>query len=185
MAAKPAREAIAATIEVRLLAWIMSREAARSLDEAFGAFKVDVTGLQYGILRMLREESATLSELSRKFMLDPSTLVPVIDDLVKKGYVKRQRDPNDRRRMPLIVTDKGLSLIARVPEQHTGIDRFGETVLQLGEEKSTRLRELMREFVGLLPDGDAMLQHVQARCEALVNAHVFEDSPADDSSHQC
>ncbi len=179
MSPTSSREALGKTIEVRLLAWIMSREAARSLDETFTDAGIDVNGLQYGMLRLLRYETATLSDLSRKFMLDPSTLVPVIDDLVKKGYVKRQRDPKDRRRAPLIITDKGRTLITRMPTQSPKTDRFTTLMLALGDDKVSQLYDLLRDFVLLLPDGDAMLQHVRDRREALLNAH-HEESPVDD-----
>jgi DNA-binding MarR family transcriptional regulator len=34
-------------------------------------------------------------------MLDPSTLVPAVDALERKGLAMRGQDPNDRRRNPL------------------------------------------------------------------------------------
>jgi DNA-binding MarR family transcriptional regulator len=43
--------------------------------------------------------------------LDPSTLVPMIDALVVRGLILRGQDPDDRRRIPLILTDEGAKII--------------------------------------------------------------------------
>ena len=49
---------------------------------------------------MINLEPLTSSELSRKFQVDPSTLVPTVNGLEKRGLIYRTRDTNDRRRQP-------------------------------------------------------------------------------------
>lgn len=46
-------------------------------------------------------------DLSRLLGLDPTTVVAVIDDLEGREYVERRRNPADRRRYNLILTDAG------------------------------------------------------------------------------
>jgi len=75
------------SVEIRILASILARVAGRSIEDRFSAHNADISGMQYGILRTLAHQSYTLSELSRRFVVDPSTLVPVIDALERKGLV--------------------------------------------------------------------------------------------------
>ncbi len=50
----------------------------------------------------------TMSETAKDLRVTSGTLTIGIDNLVKKGYVKRQRDHEDRRRMVIGLTDEGL-----------------------------------------------------------------------------
>ena len=108
------------SVEVRILTSTIARLSARSMEDRLSASsqETEISGLQYGVLRRLSRESFTLSELSRQFLLDPSTLVPVVDALENKGLITRGRDPNDRRRIPLSVTPKGETLIESLPFIH-------------------------------------------------------------------
>ncbi len=141
---------------------MISRLAMRHHEEQFGA---GISGLQYGILRVLSLNSFTLSELSKKFVLDPSTLVPVVDALELKGLVRRGKDPHDRRRTPLSITDSGTATLNHVPLSHED-DVFYKSVAKLGEERAHLLVALLRELISSLPDGEVMLQEITTRIQA-------------------
>ena len=154
------------TVEIRILTSVMTRIASRSIEERFNAHKADISGMQYGILRTLAHQSYTLSELSRRFLVDPSTMVPVIDALERKGLITRGRDPNDRRRIPLSLTDQGTALIQNMPFIHED-DVLFKTLDNLGEEKSRQLLSLLREVVKGMPEGEEMLQSIGSRLYSL------------------
>ncbi|MBE2272321.1 MAG: MarR family transcriptional regulator [Anaerolinea sp.] len=154
-----------ATIELRILMAMIARLAMRHHDEHFGTGSLGISGLQYGILRVLSLQSFTLSELSKKFMLDPSTLVPVVDALEGKGLVRRGKDPNDRRRAPLSITESGTATLNHVPLSHED-DLFYQRVAVMGEEKIHRLVALLRELINGMPDGEAMLEEISTRIHA-------------------
>jgi len=150
------------TVEIRILAAVLARISGRSIEERFSSSHVAISGLQYGILRSLSYESFTLSDLSRRFVLDPSTLVPVIDSLVRKGLITRSRDPNDRRRMPISLTEKGTELIRSVPLIHED-DLLYQCLGGMGEDKARDLLHLLREVVQRMPEGEEMLQSIASR----------------------
>lgn len=147
------------SVEIRIMTGFMMRTTVRALDEHLERNHAPITHLQYGILRTLTHQPFTLSELSRKFALDPSTLVPVVDSLVKKGFVERGHDPNDRRRSPLAVTEAGqavMTCVRELPED----DLMVQAMRTMGEAKSRQLLEGLREIIAHMPEGAAMLAEI-------------------------
>jgi len=165
------------SVEIRILASILTRIASRSVEERFSAHNADISGMQYGILRTLAHQSFTLSELSRRFVVDPSTMVPVIDTLERKGLVTRGRDPNDRRRIPLTLTENGTALIQNMPFVHED-DLLFKTLDGMGEEKSRQLLSLLREVVKAMPEGEAMIQSISSRLYALDDGESRAERPS-------
>lgn len=70
--------------------------------------------LQYGVLAMLHNRDQTLRELSDHMLVEPATLVPVVNRLKRDGFVRRCIDPDDRRRSPISLTDHGLATLRQV-----------------------------------------------------------------------
>lgn len=56
---------------------------------------------------------ASQQEVGGRMGLDPSGLVGAIDELEAMGLVERRRDPNDRRRNALALTDDGTATLRR------------------------------------------------------------------------
>lgn len=52
-------------------------------------------------------------DLSQLLNLDPTTVVTVIDELERQKYVERRRNPADRRRYNLILTESGRAALAK------------------------------------------------------------------------
>jgi DNA-binding MarR family transcriptional regulator len=105
-----------------------------------------------------------ISDLSRHFMLDPSTLVPAVDALERKGLAKRGRDPRDRRRIPIALTERGADLLACVPLVD-GDDPLFQSLSLMEDEQRQQLLMLMRELVGYMPDGENILKHVSSHMD--------------------
>jgi len=55
--------------------------------------------------------------LCRLLGIDGSDMVAVLNELQDKGYVARSRDPGDRRRNAVIITDAGRDALRRLDEQ--------------------------------------------------------------------
>jgi DNA-binding MarR family transcriptional regulator len=164
------------SVEIRILAAVLTRITHRAFEEHVSAHNADVSGLQYGILRSLNAESSTLSELSRRFWLDPSTLVPVIATLERKALIARGRDPHDRRRWSISITPAGAQLIRDLPVVHEN-DLLFKCLESMGEEKTDHLREMLREIVHRLPEGDEMLDSVTSRLYTLQDGEPENCAP--------
>lgn len=63
-----------------------------------------------------RAEGASLSEVAPVLGLDLSTVSRVADGLVRRGLIRREADPQDRRRAVLFPTDKGRALASTIRE---------------------------------------------------------------------
>jgi DNA-binding MarR family transcriptional regulator len=147
-------ELFATALEVRLLTKTLASLASRSVEQHLQAHGAPISPLQHGVMRLLCHHQYTSSELSRKMHLDPATLVPVIDALERHGYVQRGKDPADRRRSPLVLTEGGADLLARVPIFDRS-DALVGALDSLGAESARELLRLLRELIGLItPDSD-------------------------------
>jgi DNA-binding MarR family transcriptional regulator len=142
--------------ELRLLFAMAAKLVRESFEKHLEVAHVDLTGLQFGILRTLDEREHTLSELSRHLMLDPSTLVPVIDSLERKGYALRAKDPNDRRRNPITVTQAGAQILETVRKIDFA-DAFSAGVAQIGPNQADQLVGLLHTLLHHMPGGDEII----------------------------
>lgn len=156
------------TVEIRILASVLARMAARSLEDRFNVHGASISGLQFGILRTLASEQMTQSDLSKRFLLDPSTLVPVIQALESKGLVTRSRDANDRRRWILSITPEGKNFVASVSVFHED-DALFQSLEEMGRDKAHDLLNLLRDAVQRMPEGAAMVESITSRMYSVAN----------------
>jgi DNA-binding MarR family transcriptional regulator len=76
---------------------------------------LDLTAAQYIILSSLNHlQIATAADLCSGMIYDPGAMTRLIDRLELKGFVRRQRQPGDRRRVNLELTDEGKALYPRM-----------------------------------------------------------------------
>ena len=70
--------------------------------------RIELTARQVGILTLVTEwEPMTQKALGDTLRIDRTTMVSLIDDLERKGYVVRQRHPRDRRAFLVQPTQSG------------------------------------------------------------------------------
>jgi DNA-binding MarR family transcriptional regulator len=153
------------TRDVRALTAIIGRLSHTSFEQQLNQSDLGVSPVQFAVMRSLCHRHHTISELSRKFVVDPSTLVPVIDTLERKGLVLRSRDPNDRRRVPLSLTEDGVKLLRRdLPVNHD--DPFYRALEGMGQHRAAELRALLLEVLKALPEGETIAREVMSRLDA-------------------
>ena len=114
---------------------------------------------QYGALRMVKAGSQNLSELAKRLMLEPATLVPVVDALETKGLLKRQSDLKDRRKNLLTLTAKGKKLISSMPIDRPGI--LSKALAKIGAQKSAQLIDLLQELVETMQPNSKILEEIK------------------------
>jgi long-chain acyl-CoA synthetase len=72
----------------------------------------DLTLPQYRVLILLCERREEASVLADKLAVSRPSVTGVVDGLVARGFVQRQHDPEDRRRVCHLLTAQGRRLLA-------------------------------------------------------------------------
>lgn len=64
---------------------------------------------QFAALHAIREGATSPGELARRWQVTPAVLTGIIDRLERRGLVRREPDPEDRRRLRLVLTEAGMA----------------------------------------------------------------------------
>jgi DNA-binding MarR family transcriptional regulator len=146
----PADEAT--SLHAQRLFWLLPRftrwAQARALQTRLGG---DLSLQQLTVLYLIRTEGATLSAMARRLMVAPTVLTGIVDRLEKRGFVRRENDPIDRRKLRLCLSDEGRRVSIAV-EQALVAEVSAEMAILTAEELSELdhgLASLERVFRGL------------------------------------
>ena len=74
------------------------------------------------LIELRDQGELTQQALCGQLHLDPTNVVAVLNELEKRGYAKRRRDPEDRRRHLVEVSKKGLAVIDKVSHVMDGVE---------------------------------------------------------------
>ena len=95
----------------------------------------------YVTLSQLRNGPMPQQQLCVAMHLDPNNCVLLLNDLEAPGYIRRTRDPADRRRHIVEITDEGRDALARGDEALNGVE--SEVLGALSDEERATLRDLL------------------------------------------
>lgn len=101
------------------------------LEERAG--REQITLQQFNVLRILRGQhpKPATNNLIKERMLDKTPDISrIIDRLVTKGLVSREKCDTDRRAVDLRITDKGLNILKRLDESMLVMDILGENITE-------------------------------------------------------
>jgi DNA-binding MarR family transcriptional regulator len=99
------------------------------LFEAVGA--LDLTLTQIKLLHHLEDATAelTVKELGELILLSLPATSRTVDDLVRRGFVERREDPDDRRMKRVRATEAGRAVIRRLNAARlSGLEQFTATL---------------------------------------------------------
>ena len=74
------------------------------------------------LIELRDQGELTQQALCGQLHLDPTNVVAVLNELEKRGYAKRRRDPEDRRRHLVEVSKKGIAVLDKVSEVMDGVE---------------------------------------------------------------
>jgi DNA-binding MarR family transcriptional regulator len=141
---KPPPEPLASTLGF-LLSWNGQRVAHRFAET------LEPVGLRpphFGVMNMIAvEPGSTQQALVDRSMIDPSSMVAVIDELEELGLAERRPHPSDRRKHAVHLTAKGTRTLERVRQLATemAVDLFE----RLDSTEQETLRLLLRKLAGV------------------------------------
>jgi DNA-binding MarR family transcriptional regulator len=101
------------------------------LFEAVGALELTLT--QIKLLHHLEDASRelTLKEAAELVLVSLPAASRTVDDLVRRGYVERHEDVEDRRMKRVSLTEAGRSVIRRLNAARlSGLEKFTETLTE-------------------------------------------------------
>jgi DNA-binding MarR family transcriptional regulator len=101
---------------------------------------------QLMLLSYLRAGAPALQQqLCEVLWLDPNNCVLLLNEMEDMGYVERRRDPADRRRHVVEITDNGRKALERAERAQ---EEIGDELLSdLSEEERATLRSLLSRVV--------------------------------------
>ncbi|MFN2252582.1 MAG: MarR family winged helix-turn-helix transcriptional regulator [Anaerolineae bacterium] len=105
-------DAIAVERAVMHLTWLEHKLFAVQLDE------FQLTAAQYlSLLHVARcAPGCTMGQLAEKMHQSSATMTGIVDRLCRRGLAERRPDPDDRRRVTVVLTDSGRRLLAATSE---------------------------------------------------------------------
>ena len=135
---------------LELNARLTSTVAARGFDDLRPALSV--------VFQHLRDEGSRITEIAERAQLTKQTVVYLVNDLEREGYVERAPDPTDRRAKLVRPTARGDAAVAEARRIASDIER--EWTELLGERQMTQLRHLLESLHNALwpPDSSETLR---------------------------
>ncbi len=113
-----------------------------------------ITAAQFKVLIIVTQYQVdTPAELCRYLGLDSGSMTRMLDRLVQKGLILRDRCAEDRRQVRLALTDEGQRVANRLPE--IGAAAMNELVGVLQPEELTTLESLLAKL--LVNAGDPLM----------------------------
>ncbi len=110
--------------------------------------KYDITSNQFNILRILRGQypkPASINLLKERMLDKMSDASRLVDRLLKKGLVERKISSDDRRKVDVIITKKGLKLLSQIDELNPEFDRVFKNI---NKQEAQILNDLLDKMRG-------------------------------------
>jgi len=143
----PGEEDVVESKVAHQLAYIVAsvnRQLEDELQESLRPSGVPIDQLR--VLEALdRERALPMGELATRALVEPPTLTKIVDRMVSETLVFRSPDPNDRRRVLILLAPAGQALIKRLRKVPAAQEQ--RLAKQLSRGKANELRSLLRELI--------------------------------------
>lgn len=103
-----------------------------------------ISMLKIEAIRLIEKEKPTMKRIAEYLHIKAPSATSLINGLVKMEYVKRVADPNDRRVVQMIVTDKGKNFFKKGVEQMN--EKLKEVLLKLKQDQLDNFIQIMEEI---------------------------------------
>lgn len=117
--------------------------AMRTALAARGYDDIPANGLY--VIGALALGEAPLSQIVRELRVSKQAAGQLVDALVLRGYLDRQTDPDDRRRLTVTLTERGQAAADTQKAAREAID--AELLACMGEEKLLHAREVLAALI--------------------------------------
>jgi DNA-binding MarR family transcriptional regulator len=108
----------------------------------------DITSVQYNILRILRgaaPEPLTVGEVKARVMFSNTDVTRLMDRMAKKSIIIREQCPDNRRKVHIRISEKGISLLQELkPAIEKTLHKFYSA--EISEEEATKTIALLTKI---------------------------------------
>lgn len=121
--------------------WLYNTNAARL--KAF-----DITPEQFNVLRILRgshPKPMMLAEITCRMIDRSSNATRLVEKLRQKGFVKRELCKDNRRQVDIVITTKGLALLAEIDK---GTEQWLSTLKNISKTEAQELNRILDKLRG-------------------------------------
>jgi DNA-binding MarR family transcriptional regulator len=135
------------TVILDRMGFLLNRAALKQREVVEEALKpYGLIGKHLGILLLIQDKGALPQmEVGKCMYIDRTTMVSMIDDLEKLGYVERKAHPTDRRAHALYLTAKGRELLPKLYQ--LGIKAEKKLLAPLSSKDQMELNRILRQLV--------------------------------------
>ena len=123
--------------------WKIWLEARRRLDRALAP--LEMRSREFWLLALAGRGNVSQHQIAAVYGLDPSSLVAVLDGLERRGWIRRQPNPDDRRMHWVQRTEEGERLFRRALPRARRAE--AQQLAVLSEAHQRRLVAAMRKLV--------------------------------------
>jgi len=107
--------------------------------------KLEMAPGHYTVLSLIKlNPGINQSMLAQSMYLDRSSMVPILDQLEKTGWIERQRSPNDRRSHALYLTDAGNAALENADREVQALE--ASIAKEMGHDNRASLLALIKQF---------------------------------------
>lgn len=92
----------------------------------------------FGVLTLLQNGPRSQVEIGRDLLVDRTTMVALVDELVQRGLVERGRHPQDRRAHAVTLTEQGREMLPQAAAIAHQTERDCLAALDADEQKQLR-----------------------------------------------
>lgn len=107
----------------------------------------DISGEQYNVLRILRGQKgnpANMCVIQERMLAKTSNTTRLVDKLLLKEFVTRKVCPENRRKIEVLITQKGLNVLSDLdPKVIAHENHFSKN---LNEQEILQLNQLLEKF---------------------------------------
>ena len=132
------------------------------------------------VLRLASGEAQTAADLARSTMQTPGAMTRLVDRLVEKGIIERERSTDDRRVVRLRLTEEGMRAAVQVPDIVRSVNHAA--LSPLAPDELAQFQSYLRRIYEAMPqtlNSDMCLPDANGPCHAAANAtDTSTDTPS-------
>ncbi|MDG6999783.1 MAG: MarR family transcriptional regulator [Nitrososphaerota archaeon] len=105
-----------------------------------------LTPPQYTVMRIIgtSQKGTMMSDIGNNMVVTFANVTTIVDNLEKMSYVKRVRDPSDRRRIIVELTAQGKNIFRKIHEKHSKV--IEDIMRALSEQDLKNLIEYLEKL---------------------------------------